>query len=237
MYYNKRLHPRQAVDRQYVEHKHGCVLRELTAPVEQQKVSRYSSMSSLDYPRRRLTSTGSTGSGSTSNLNISYSLRDYCSSRRPSSVADSTTSSQPHNSSLPDSDDSYQHATVTRKISDNSLKNVSFSRDCVDNCREYDSPERIIAQLFPESIEQPKKYIGNHHPPNQNQKLRKGSVDSYLNKSKYISRTPHSSSYRCSSAIATKRKSLYRPDSLSTLDQDFQNLKYEIIVNKYIKKN
>lgn len=71
MYYNKRLHPRQYV---VEHHRDGCMLHELE---EQSRITRYSSLTALGnhaatdtaHPRRqRLSSTGSTGSGSTANL-------------------------------------------------------------------------------------------------------------------------------------------------------------------------
>lgn len=226
MYYNKRLHPRQPPV--YVEHRTGCVLREF-APMQ---ISRHSSMSSLDArPRRRLTSTGSTTSGSTTNLTAPpiYSRRDYC---RPSSVADSITSSVTGGcpvSSVADSDDSTAsysgrpHAPASRKVSENSLKSVSFSGDCVDR-EGYDSPQSIIASLFPESVQRSGSAASKS--------TRKGSVDSYLNRSATSSATSTTTRRVPTSAAATaaqKRKSLYRPDSLLTLDRDFQSLKYAML--------
>lgn len=221
MYYNKRLHPRQPPV--YVEHRTGCVLRELT-PLQ---ISRHSSMSSLDVrPRRRLTSTGSTASGSTTNLTAPpiYSRRDYC---RPSSAADSITSSVTGGrpvSSVADSDDSTAsytgrpHAPASRKVSENSLKSVSFSGDCVDR-EGYDSPQCIIATLFPESVQR----AGS----SASKSIRKGSVDSFLNKSAASSTTITRRMPTSAATIAAqKRKSLYRPDSLISLDRDFQSLKY-----------
>lgn len=217
MYYNKRLHPRQY---QYVEHKTGCVLREFAdaPPPQAQKITHHSSMSSLDSPSspskssslrsRRHTSTTISGSGA--------AKRDYY---RPSSVV-----APP---SVVDSDDSIgghkgSSTSVSRKTSESSLKMVSFSSDCVDR-QGYDSPERIIADLFPESV----RNIGGGGHRNLMYNLRKGSVDSYLSGSKSTGGTFQRQRKESQDrASPTKRKSIYRPDSLQSIERDFMNLKY-----------
>lgn len=247
MYYNKRLHPRQY---QYVEHKTGCVLREFaeTPPSSSsssplaQKITHYSSMSSLDSSSnttnrstiasrsRRHTSGSSSNRASTTNLTAPAAKRDYF---RPMAAAELRTplpAPPSASSAVADSDDSIGRksssvSTTSRKTSESSLKMVSFSSDCVDR-EGYDSPERIIANLFPESVRPSVK--GNRNVLGGGT-LRKGSVDSYLSAPPTRSvivqrrRQPDESSYK-------RKSSIYRPDSLQSIERDFLNLKYDVWV-------
>lgn len=277
MYYNKRLHPRQ-----HVEHRDGCLLHELEEQQHQQRIARHSSLSSLDHHlpqtprRRRLTSTGSTCSGSTANLSSSYTpsvtspiRRDYISPisllamqhqslhsyRSPLSlVGDSLLSRNMRSPSVPESDSSTTsilstHASDLRKHSDShSLKNVSFSGDFVDGrshpstkadtaSRRYDSPAEIIASLFPESAPNTRR---NSTTAAASRKVTPSSKSGRPSSATIVnppwlggggggSVARRSSTQSTPSRSATvNRRSVYRPDSLQSLDRAFDEIKYEL---------
>lgn len=169
MYYNKRLHPRQPES-----HQEGCILHELD---EQRMMTRHSSQSSLDHhhhhhlpatsrPRRRLTSTGSTCSGSTTNLSTTYAptvqRRDYIASpsvslsamqnthyhplttyRRPSSVMyDDTTSTTRLSPSISQSSSNLLLRSPSVPDSDSSTTSI-LSTHASDARKSIDSPHSL----------------------------------------------------------------------------------------------
>lgn len=278
-------------------------------------MARHSSLSSLDHhhhhlpstvrPRRpRLSSTGSTCSGSTANLsttNAPFTRRDYIASpislsamqnhhplttyRRPfstsSSVNDDTRlpqhrhSSYTRSPSVPDSDSSTTSILSTHASADSrkstadypphSLKNVSFSGDAVDASestssatrRRYDSPEEIIAALFPESVKDTnnrrKSSVSGAISAPVPSTLRKQSVTSATTTTTKVARPVSavavsnppwlgagssgvvarrsSSSFGVPSRSTAAKRGIYRPDSLQTLDRDFDGMKYDLCVD------
>lgn len=204
MYYNKRLHPRQPPG-----HYTGCMLHELEQQQEavsrsSNKLSRHSSMSSLDSTRscRRKSSIDTGGSYQTSTSKLSnvssHKPRDYI-RRASSSATNDSIASVNYNFSPWLIDDGTD--ALYRTSRQTTPKNVTFC-----GTKTHDSPEHIIAKLFPQSVAT-KKSTSN---------IRKGSVDSYLNKKP--------ASVNVSSTLY-KQKNLYRPDSLMSLDTDFESIK------------
>ena len=190
MYYNKRLHPRQPN-----EHYDGCILREFETT---SRPSKHSSMSSLNTTRRRTTSTGSASSGSVANL----PRRDYC--KRPTSLSESSDFSLLLNANSAVDYDAFQSSRSPSRTSDSSFRNVSFLET-----HSYQSPENIIASLFPQSPPPPLRKPAVWHS---------GKNPDTFDRVKPILK------------VKKNRQTMYRPDSLSSLDSNFQCLKYVILL-------
>lgn len=222
--HNKRLHPRRPGE--HGEHYSGCVLHE----IEQQQLdrransmsptngcctssSRYSSMSSLNQRRHRTMSASPTNlvlPRPTQSPFLFHSKHPVTSTPKRNSVgAFSTASVFSNSSSVLDSDDSMARAkksksTICLNSSNGGVAHKSHTKpNCSVHFESYDSPDAIIATLFPDIDFKETTY------------LRKGHGAAEMAKRKNTGKLP-AANYRSASALANLGSESRKARSCST---------------------
>lgn len=266
--HNKRLHPRRPGE--HGEHYSGCVLHEIEQQQHDRNVnsmsptngytssSRYNSMSSLNYRRPR------TMSASPTNLFLSrttpqpFNLRPLASStpKRNSFGTFSNGSVFSNSSSLHDSDDSIAHVRNDTKMT-NKVK--SKSTICLNShigghtanklptkpnntvhFETYDSPDAIIANLFPDIDFKETTYLRKGYGAAEMAKRKNNNrlltVPNYRSASalaNYGSDNWKTRSYSTSSDTSSQQR-IYQRQSLSagrlaSIERDFENMRYSFV--------
>lgn len=247
MYYNKRLHPRRPGH--HGEHFQGCILHEIEqqqserssvspqrssiSPHRSTNSSRYSSMSSLNQ-RKPWNFSTTTATKSTTNLN-----------NNRNSIGDFSNSSVLSNSSVQDSDDdslSRFRAMIYSSSAKIGNSNKSKSTICLNSSRNneqkgdskvrsYDSPEKIIADLFPDVVDHANSkriYVRQTKSPSGS--CLRGSLGSGLNnlsgQREYKNIRNYSTSSDTSSIL--KNRPHQPAGRLLSVERDFENLRYDV---------
>lgn len=263
--HNKRLHPRRPGE--HGEHYSGCVLHEIEQQHHDRRSnsmsptngccstsSRYSSLSSLNPRRNRPMS----ASPRATPPPFSFHPRQPVTStpKRNSFGAFSTVSAFSNSSSVLDSDDSMARAGNESKVkskssiclnsSNGGVANKSHSKpNCSVHFESYDSPDAIIATLFPDIDFKETKY------------LRKGLGAAEMAKRKNSSKFAVGTNYRSASALAnygienrktrtsstssdaSSQQRIYQRQSLSagrlaSIERDFDTLRYRFTGRRFL---